>query len=429
MKLKGIWLFLAIWAIILALLGAVVLCFALGVFGQNTPAETTPSTTLAPETTEPSAEPTTVPTTQIPTTAPVETTLPPTEPPTTEPEEMEFYLTFAGDCTLGTMYQYYNASYSFPATVGDRYDYPFAMVQSWFAGDDFTMVNLEGPLTEEGEPAEKRFAFRGDPKYVNILTQGGVECVSLANNHAEDFGAVGYESTVSALSGAGVAYAGDGETCLVETERGLKVGVLAAAFYMDEDAMAQAIGELRSRGAEIVIVSFHWGVEGDYRHGYDQQYYAYTAIDLGADIVFGHHPHVLQEVEEYNGGVIYYSLGNFSFGGNDNPRDYDTAMISQQVIRDVDGSVRLGSWTAIPCSVSGVSHMNDFQPTPMDPGTPEYERVMSKLQGSFTGENLGNPYEETTAPTETTGVTETTAPTVESTEAPTEPAETPDSTG
>ena len=363
------------------------------------PEPTEPTAMTTAPTTEATTEPTTEPTTEA-------TTLPVTEPSTEEttvpePVPEHYWLSFAGDCTLGTMYQVYSAASSFPGIVGENYDYPFASVREWFANDDFTMVNLEGPLTNEGTPAEKSYCFRGDPKLAAILPAGSVECVSLANNHSEDFGLIGYENTKTALDGVGVAYAGNGETIIYETERGLKIGVLAVAFYIDHEEMAEKIVSLKDRGAQVVVVSFHWGNEGYFSHTYDQSLYAYAAIDAGAHIVYGHHPHVLQPIEEYNGGIIYYSLGNFAFGGNDCPRDFDTALISQEVIVDVDGTVSLGQCKPIPCSISPVDHINRFQPTPAEEGSERYDRVMEKLNGTYSGPDVAppDPTEETTEET------------------------------
>ena len=374
-----------------------------------------PALLKQPEATEPpltTAAPTTAPTTRPTAPSTEATTLPATEPATEEttvpaPVPEHYYLSFAGDCTLGTMYQLYGISSCFPGIVGENYDYPFASVQEWFANDDFTMVNLEGPLTREGTPAEKTFCFRGDPELAHVLPAGSVECVSIANNHSEDFGSVGYENTKKALDGVGVAYAGNGDTILVETDRGLKIGILAVAFYIDRGEMTEKILSLKDQGAQVVIVSFHWGNEGYFRHTYDQSSYAYEAIDAGANIIFGHHPHVLQPVEEYNGGIIYYSLGNFAFGGNDCPRDFDTALISQEVIVDVDGTVSLGETKAIPCSISPVDNVNRFQPTPYEEGSDRYERVMEKLSGTYTGPNVA-PTQATEETTEETTVDETT---------------------
>ena len=373
------------------------------------PPVTTTEATVPPTTTEIATE-TTAEVTTAPETEPAteETTLP-------EPVPEHYLLSFAGDCTLGTLYQFYGLASCFPGVVGDDYDYPFAAVREWFANDDFTMVNLEGPLTNEGTPEEKTFCFRGDPEYANILTAGSVEWVNLANNHSEDFGSVGYENTQKALDAVGVAYTGDGETIICETDRGLKIGILSVSFYIDHGEMAEKIVSLKDRGAQVVVVSFHWGNQGYYRPTYDQSWYAYAAIDAGANIVYGHHPHVLQPIEEYNGGIIYYSLGNFAFGGNDCPADFDTAIIQQEVIVDVDGTVSLGEHRAIPCCISPSDSYNKFQPTPAEEGSTRYDRVMEKLSGTYYGPDVAPTYE----------TEETTEETVEETaEATEEPAET-----
>ena len=154
------------------------------------------------------------------------------------------------------------------------------------------------------------------------------------------------------------------------------------------DALKREIAELREQGAELVIVAPHWGTEGTYRPTPEQERVGRAAIDAGADIVYGSHPHVLQPIEEYNGGVIFYSMGNFSFGGNTCPDDFDTALIQQEVIRTADGTVTLGERSIVPACVSSVSGRNNFQPTPYKAGTAEYDRVMAKLSGTWDGANL-----------------------------------------
>ena len=408
MKKKNLkWLVAAEVILLIGLVG-VVFWFSGGKALLSAQEPTDPPVTTTVPVTETTAEVTTQATTEA-------TTLPVTEPATEEttvpePVPEHYWLSFAGDCTLGTLYEFYGFASCFPGIVGDDYEYPFASVQEWFANDDFTMVNLEGPLTNEGTPEEKTFCFRGDPEYANILTAGSVECVSLANNHSADFGPVGYENTQKALDGVGVAYAGDGDTIIYETERGLKIGVLAVAFYIDHEDMAEKIYSLKDQGAQLVVVSFHWGEQGYYRPTYDQSWYAYAAIDAGANIVYGHHPHVLQPIEEYNGGIIYYSLGNFAFGGNDCPADFDTAVICQEVIVDVDGSLSLGGHKAIPCSISPLDNVNRYQPTPAEEGSSRYDRVMDKLSGEYYGPDVAPTYEteETTEETveDTTAATE-----------------------
>ncbi len=318
----------------------------------------------------------------------LETQPPQTESAPTEPEIERFVFTFAGDCTFGATPSNYNLDIGFPKTVGEDYGYPFANVIEYLENDEFTMVNLEGPLTDRGYPAEKKHVFQSSAAFVNILTENSVEAVTIANNHTMDYGNTGYQSTLETLENAGVPYVERDSSTLVTTKNGLTVGLYAAVYYkLDVEDMTEEIAALKEQGADVIIFAPHWGAEGVYRPTEEQKRVGRAAIDAGADIVFGSHPHVLQPVERYGDGIIYYSLGNFSFGGNIYPRDLDTALMCQEVIRE-DGQVRLGELTIIPASVSSVSDRNNFQPTPFQPGTEDYERVMSKLDGTFDGPNL-----------------------------------------
>ena len=297
------------------------------------------------------------------------------------PRSDRFTLTFVGDCTLGSGAANWDLESSFVRVVGDDYDYPFSNVAHIFESDDFTLANLEGPLTEGGTPMEKEFVFRGPTAYTAILR--GVEAVTISNNHILDYGYQGQSDTKAALTAAGIAYGAREQTFLYTTESGLSVGVYCDDFAFDRTHIADSIAALREQGADIVVCAFHWGEEKDYTPNQNEIDWAHIAINAGADIVTGHHPHVLQPIEYYNGGVILYSLANFSFGGNDNPTDADTAIIQQEVIREPDGSVRLGELTIIPCSVSSVQGRNDYRPTPMEPGSEAYNRVLQKLEGTY----------------------------------------------
>ena len=159
---------------------------------------------------------------------------------------------------------------------------------------------------------------------------------------------------------------------------------------------------MRKNGAEIIVLALHKGDEGYYATTSEQERIAHTAIDLGVDIVWGHHPHVLQRMETYKDGIIFYSLGNFSFGGNRNPKDKDTAVVQQQVIRKSDGTIRLGELTIIPCQLSSITSYNDYQPTPYAVGSEAYNRVLSKLNGTYDGPDVPPAYatQPTTVPTE-----------------------------
>lgn len=375
---------------------------------RPTPTESTQQTTVpteAPtETTEPilTTAPTEAPTT-LPT-EPEETTAPATEPPTeestepvtepaTEPGPETFTLSFLGDCTLGSAPKQMNVKYSILWYIGEDYSYPFQNVMEYIGNDDLTVINLESTFYEGGPSSGALFTFRAPTHYVNLISQNSIEAVSFANNHTMDYLQAGYDSTLATLEEAGIPYVEKDSSMLMTTESGLTVGFYALAFTQDVEDMEKEIAMLRGEGAEIVIVSAHWGAEGSYRPASTQIDMAHAAIDAGADIVYGHHPHVLQRIEEYNGGIIYYSLANFVFGGNNWPQDLDSAILQQEIIRDTDGTVSLGELTIIPVSCSTLPVQNDFKPTPYPEGSDKYDRVISKLDGTFKGGNLIVDYE------------------------------------
>ena len=380
---------------------------------ENT--ENTEFTTVPVETTEAAGVPTTVPGT---TAAPTET-----EPVETGPEEVRYTLTFAGDCTLASDPGNYGSVHGFIQTVGTDYGYPFRNVLSYFEEDDFTIINLESVLADSGAASSKLFTFRGPTAYTQIMTGSSVEAVTLANNHTEDYGKAGYESTTKALSDAGVWFVEEDKTTLVTTESGLTIGLYADSFYFNVNDIQKNVKALRDQGAEIIICAFHWGTEGSYRPTADQKKFAHAAIDAGADVVYGHHPHVLQPMEEYNGGHIFYSLGNFSFGGNHFPRDMDSALVQLEVIRDETGKVSLGELNIVPLSISSMQGQNNFQPTPYEEGTAEYDRTLTKLDGTFQGADLVVNYDHlkpTEEPTEAPTEAPTTPPAQEGTQPPAE---------
>ena len=329
-----------------------------------------------------------------------EATEAPTEPTETEPEEtlppdQSFILSFTGDCTLGSTPAKAYAANGFIQTIGEDYGHPFRETVHIFENDDVTFANLESVVGDEGTGIAKTFIFRGPAEYTQILTLGSVEAVTIANNHAKDYGTKGYEGTKSHLEEAGISYVEDYSTLIYTTDRGLKIGVCAADGSVNAiktDKVLECIAQLQEAEVHVIVCAFHWGNEGEYRPTEAQQELGKAAIDAGADIVWGTHPHVLQKIEEYGDGIIFYSLGNFSFGGNSNPRDLDSAIMQQEVILHGDGTVSLGELTIIPISISSADSGNNFQPIPCEEGSEQYERIWSKLDGSFEGSNLTIDY-------------------------------------
>lgn len=297
-------------------------------------------------------------------------------------EDGQFLLSFAGDCTLGVEHASWGKSGTFPDVVGTDYAYPLSGVQSLFTQDDFTFVNLECALTDHNIPAEKEFRFRGLPAYGQILKEGGVEAVSLANNHSLDYGKAGLEETRQVLANLSIAAGGDKETFLYTTQRGLKIGVYTA-YHIGKADIRQAIASLQEQGAQVIVAAFHMGAEGSYTPTNWQRELCRYAAECGAQIVYNSHPHVLQPMERWEGSVILYSMGNFCFGGNRNPSDKDTAVIQVSVELMEDGTAQLGDVTVIPCSVSSRSDRNDYCPTPYAENSKEAARVASKLDGTY----------------------------------------------
>ncbi len=295
-------------------------------------------------------------------------------------EPKKVTLSFAGDCTLGTDLDYGYGNTFMEAAQEKPSDFFFANVANIFAQDDLTVVNLEGPLTDGSDDAEKTFAFKGELSYVDILLDGNVEVVNLANNHSYDYGVEGYEDTLAATEEAGIVAYGYDNIQIVDVE-GVKVGFVGM-FELKEgiaikEEMIQLIDKVEAQGADVVVVSFHWGIEKDHYPTDVQTELAHAAIDSGADLIVGHHPHVLQGIEEYKGKYIVYSLGNFCFGGNRNPADKDTIIYQQTFTVDGDGLKADADINIIPCSVSSVQSSNNFQPTPLT--GEEKDRVAQKL--------------------------------------------------
>ena len=327
--------------------------------------------------------------------------------PTPEPPEDEYFtISMVGDCTLSSSQR----ENTFETVVNGDMAYPFSGVKEYFEDDYLTIANLECSLSHEMLYGTGTFNFCGDAGNAEMLVEGGVDFVTLGNNHTMDFGQQGLLNTEAVLEEYGVAYAAPDGSYIYESDGGITVGLYAAPWTASQAQVVSGVSALANNpDVDIVICLMHWGLEGVYRQNESQKSIGRAAIDAGADIVYGSHPHVLQPIVEYNGGWIVYSLGNFVFGGNTAPRDRDTAIVQFTVKRAADGSVSVEGYEAIPCSVSSTPVTNDFRPEPYEEGSAEYERAMSKLNGTFTGPDLVVDYSEY----ENEDKTETTEPPAE----------------
>lgn len=286
-----------------------------------------------------------------------------------------------GDCTLGT-----DENFDYDTSLNAYYenygaDYFFSNVKSIFSADDLTIANFEGTLTDSDEREDKEYAFKAPAEYTSILTAGSVEAVNTANNHSHDYGDQSYTDTIQALDNAGILNFGYDKTVVTEV-KGIKIGLVGIYELKDhlgrEEQLKQNIAKVKADGAQITIVIFHWGNEKEEVPDSNQTTLAHLAIDEGADLVCGHHPHVLQGIEEYKGKNIVYSLGNFCFGGNQYPSDMDTMIFQQTFTVDQDGVKANNVTNIIPCSISSDSDYNNYQPTPAEGD--EATRILSKIQ-------------------------------------------------
>ncbi len=273
-------------------------------------------------------------------------------------------LSAVGDCTLGDPAESPTAKGSFHRAHDDSggdMARPFSGVISVLGSDDLTFANLEGTLTTAKCRTDVAFAFRGRPAFAQMLAKGSVDAVNLSNNHSFDCENAGLVETRKSLSDAGVGYFGMGSVD-VRTVKGIEVhslGYLGGRMEVKAEMMKAVAKE--KRPDNLVIVQFHWGIEGSHVATNVQQKLAHAAIDAGADLVIGHHPHVLQGIEAYQGKTIVYSLGNFVFGGNAHPANLDS-MIFQAQFQKKDGKVVPIGTRIIPVQFSGDPKQNDFRP-------------------------------------------------------------------
>ena len=291
-------------------------------------------------------------------------------------------LSVVGDCTLGT-----DETFDYDTSLNAYYenygaDYFLQNVKDIFSTDDLTIANFEGTLTDSDEREDKTFAFKAPASYASILTGGSVEAVNTANNHSHDYGEQSFDDTLAALDDAGIVHFGYDETAVMDV-KGIKVGLVGIYELYDhlerEQQLKDNIAKVKADGAQLIVVIFHWGNETETVPDSNQTTLGRIAIDEGADLVCGHHPHVLQGIETYKGRNIVYSLGNFCFGGNSSPSDMDTMIYQQTFTIDADGVKKDNVTNIIPCFISSAAYdgYNNYQPTPAEGD--EATRILGKI--------------------------------------------------
>lgn len=292
-------------------------------------------------------------------------------------------ITAGGDAVLGSEEKKRDLPYSFDSVLAARgYSWPFSGLSSIFSQDDITFVNLECVLKNSRTGFEEHlYNFRGLTVYTSVLTQGSVEIVNIANNHIYDYGDDGFDSTKTALRRASIAYSGYGETCVLEV-RGHKIGfggIRETKYKKSPKRMDKDIQALRDAGTEVIIYACHFGTEYENTHNALQTEMAHRAVELGADIVIGHHPHVVQGVEIYRNVPIFYSLGNLMFGGTLALTEFDGCLVSLNLLFDDQTNAYQGAdISLIPILTSSSAPANDFHPVPATGD--DRTRILNRMQ-------------------------------------------------
>jgi len=298
--------------------------------------------------------------------------------------DTEITLTFGGDCVLGTREEWVGTAGNFEECVETNgMDWCFSGVSGLFLQDDLTLVNLECVLQDnnKGHNNTKQHTFRGKTAYTQMLTGAGIEAVNLANNHYIDYNSSGEESTKAALEAAGVEYCGYRNLFVYEQD-GIKIGFggcRETVFFEENNAYVyRDIQSLKEMGCDVIVYSCHWGTEYSPTHNAKQETMAQYAVNSGADIVVGTHPHVVQGVENLDGSAVLYSLGNLVFGGTHEMTTFD-AVLAQATLRfDEDGTYLGVLIELIPVLTSGSAPENDFRPVLAD--VQDAARILSLVQ-------------------------------------------------
>ena len=357
------------------------------------PTELPPTATPTPEPTqEPTAEPTLPPPTSTATATPTPTEVPrtptPERPVAPDPtpyvtpgddSTFDIVISMVGDCMLAS-YKNEDAENGFKEHA-NREDpkYFLDKVAHIFKSDDLTIANLECVLTDKDlPPIEKKsnpaYWYYGKTDNVRILTEQGVEAVSLANNHMDDYGIEGRTDTIETVKNAGLLYACWEETFYYE-KNGFKIAVICANLYSRSDGneIVNLVKE-QSKVSDFQIVFFHGGKMKIHDPEEWKMEAAHKIVDAGADLIVGCHPHMLQPREIYKGVDIVYSLGNFCYGGSRRPENRTVIYQETLTVNVADGKLVSTFSEFIPCYVY-TAGVNNFQPAPItDPA--ERQRVL-----------------------------------------------------
>lgn len=298
-------------------------------------------------------------------------------------------ISFVGDCSIGDAYGAIKGEKSYHSVVArEGYGWPFSQVKQYFTADDLTVANLEVVLTTKTNRKDIMYPLRADPEHVNILLDAGIEMVNTANNHCMDYYEAGYRDSLKYLDEAGIQHFGslsynkkEGgfDDLAVRDVNGIRFGFMGFSYPHDYDikAAVQRVKKLKEeQGCQVVVVSMHWGRETYMTTNSDQVKWAKQLIDGGADLVYGHHPHVLQPMCFYKGKPILFSTGNFTFG---TMSDVDKRTGIFQTTYELQGETPvLRKLQVIPCQTRGTGDYRPFEVTGEEDRRAVYKALVAK---------------------------------------------------
>lgn len=306
----------------------------------------------------------------------------PAQTPVLAEDETEIVITLGGDAVVGTRETWWRKETAFPAYLeAHGMAYPFSGLYDIFSKDDMTFVNLECVLKANGagEDKDKLYRFRGLPEYTDVLKEGSIEQVNIANNHYVDYGGSGRTATREALEAAGMPYSGYGYTYVWEC-KGYRIGFAGCretVYKQDPSVIARDIAALQNDGCQVILFTCHWGTEYSGGHNELQEQMARAAVEAGADIVVGGHPHVVQGIDTMDNALVLYSLGNLMFGGTIDMTTFDAALAQVRLRFDENGYQGCGL-ELIPILTSGAAPANDYRPVVAQ--GEDKERILTKIQ-------------------------------------------------
>lgn len=341
---------------------AAVACFAIGIgasYWTSNSKTTEEQEAASPSLPVSSSQPTNAASTQPSPTATANALVPSSSPTVTHEQagsSGQVKLSFVGDVLLASKVE--------DILKQKGYDYPYTNVKDYLTKPDFTIANLETPITTRGTEQKKDYVYRSSPLALPPLKDAGIDLVNLANNHVMDYGPEGLQDTMNALDQEGIKRMGAGNGLeeayqpVIMEKDGIKIaffgfsrvvpeaswkagpGRIGVAETYNYKPPVEAIQKARAN-ADLVVVVAHWGVERSDNPDKYQTDLAHRYIDAGADLVVGGHPHVLQGFEQYKGKWIAYSLGNFIFTTNDVSKTWETVILEASCSKDKSCNIHL----------------------------------------------------------------------------------------